>query len=65
MKHQLEDYGIKVQNIPIKCDNTNVIALTKKSCIPARTIHIEVKYHFVRDHIQKRDIKLEFLDTNH
>jgi len=26
---------------------------------------IEVKHHFIRDHVQKRDIKLEFIDKNH
>ena len=65
MKHQLEDYGLKLHNIPIKCDNTSAIALTKNLVFYARTKHIEVKNHFIRDHVQKRDIDLEFIDTNH
>jgi len=31
----------------------------------ARTKHIEVKHHFIRDHVRKGDINLEFIDTNH
>jgi len=31
----------------------------------ARTKHIEVKHHFIRDYVQKEDINLEFTDTNH
>jgi len=31
----------------------------------ARTKHIEVKYHFIRDHVQKWDINLEFVATDH
>jgi len=65
MKHQLEDFGIKLQNILIKCDNTSVIALTKNPVFHARTKHIEVKHHFIRDHVQKEHIKLKFVNTNH
>ena len=65
MKYQIEDYGIKLKNIPIKCDNTSAIALTKNPVFHARTKHIEVKHHFIRDHVQKGDINLEFINTNH
>ena len=65
MKYQIEDYGIKLENIPIKCDNTSAIALTKNHVFHATTKHIEVKHHFIRDHVQKGDISLEFIDTNH
>ena len=65
MKYQVEDYGIKLQKIPIKCDNTSAIALTKNPVFHARTKHIEVKHHFIRDHVKKGDINLELIDTNH
>jgi len=26
--------------------------------------HIEIKHHFIRDHVQKKDIALNFVDTN-
>ena len=29
MKQQLEDFGIAMDHIPIKCDNTSAICLTK------------------------------------
>ena len=47
MKYQLENYGINPQNIPIKCDNTSVIALTKTLVFHALTKHIEIKHHFI------------------
>jgi len=50
-EHQLEDYGIKLQNILIKCDNTSVIALTKNLMFRARTKYNKVKHHFIRDHV--------------
>ena len=65
MKYRIEDYGIKLKNIPIKCDNRSAIAWTKNPVFHARTKHIEVKHHFIIDHVQKGDINLEFIDTNH
>lgn len=53
IKHQFEDYRIILHNIPIKCDNTSAISLTKKLIFHARKKHIEVKHHFIRDHVQK------------
>ena len=29
----------------------------------SRTKHIEVRHHFLRDHVMKNDIKLEFIST--
>ena len=51
MKYQVENDGIRLQNISIKCDNTSAIALTKHLMFHARTKHIEVKHHFIRDHV--------------
>ena len=60
-KHQLEDYEISLDHIPIRCDNTSVINLTKNSIQYSRTKHIEVRYHFISDHVQKGNIELEFV----
>ena len=62
MKHQLEDYGISLDHILIKCDNTSVINLTKNPIQHSRTKHIEIRYHFIRDHVQKGGIELEFIN---
>ena len=65
MKQQLEDFGIAMDHIPIKCDNTNAICLTKNHIQHSRTKHIEIRHHFIRDHVQKGDIMLESVDTLH
>ncbi|KAK8621081.1 hypothetical protein V6N13_067524 [Hibiscus sabdariffa] len=51
MKQQLFDYGIDVGTIPIKCDNTSAICLTKNPIHHSRTKHIEIRHHFIRDHV--------------
>ena len=58
------DYGIKFYHIPIKCDNTSAINLCKNPIQHYRTKHIDIRYHFLRDHVQNSDISLEFVDTN-
>jgi hypothetical protein len=38
--------------------------LTNNPVQYARTKHIDVRHHFVRDHQQKRDISIEIVDTD-
>ena len=49
--------------IPIKCDNTSAINLSKHPIQHSRTKHIEIRHHFIRDHVQNEDIVLEFIPT--
>ena len=58
------DYGIKLDQISIKYDNTSAINLRKNPIQHSRTKHIDIRHHFLRDHIQNGDISLEFIDTN-
>ena len=58
------DYCIKFDHILIKCDNTSVINLSKNPIQHSRTKHIDIKHHFLRDHVQNDDISLESIDTN-
>ena len=60
MKQQLEDYNIFLNHIPLKCDNTSVINLTKNPIMHSRTKHIEI-----RDHINKGNCEIEYVDTKH
>ena len=63
MKHTLRDYGINLEQIPIMCDNISAINLSKNLIKHSRTKHIEIRLHFLRDHVQKGDITLEFIST--
>ena len=64
MKQTLLDYGLKYDHIPIRCDNTSAINLTKNPIQHSRTKHIEIRHHFIRDHVQKEDIVLEFVESH-
>ena len=65
MKHQLEDLQIFESNIPIFCDNTAAICLSKNPILHSRAKHIEIKHHFIRDYVQKGIVTLKFIDTEH
>ncbi|GJX84073.1 retrovirus-related pol polyprotein from transposon TNT 1-94 [Tanacetum coccineum] len=57
MKSQLTDYDIIYEKVPIFCDNTNAIAISNNPVLHSRTKHIDIRYHFIRDHILKGDIE--------
>jgi len=65
MKQQLEDYGLHFDHIPIKCDNTSAINLTKNPTQHSKTKHIEIRHHFIRDHVQRSDVEIDFIGTDH
>ena len=49
--------------IPIKCDSTSAINLSKNLIQHSRTKHIKIRHHFIRNHVQNEDITLEFVST--
>lgn len=57
----LKDYEVNLDHIPIKCDNTSAINLSKNLIQPSRTRHIEIRHYFFRNHVQNGDIALEFV----
>ncbi|WJX18836.1 hypothetical protein P8452_08595 [Trifolium repens] len=65
MKYQLEDYNIAESSIPLYCDNTAAIHLSKNPILHSRAKHIKIKHHFIRDHVQKGTIDIQFIDTEH
>ncbi|GJT95564.1 hypothetical protein Tco_1091082 [Tanacetum coccineum] len=59
MKQDLVDYGVRLDDIPIMCDNKGVIDLSKNPVQHSRTKHIEICHHFLRDNVQKGNISIE------
>ena len=63
MKQTLVDYNIKFDVISILCDNTSAIDLSKNPVLHSRSKYIDVRHHFLRDHVNKGDIKMTHIDT--
>ncbi|XP_077221653.1 secreted RxLR effector protein 161-like [Tasmannia lanceolata] len=64
MKNTFLDYGLNLKCVPIHCDNTNAINLTKNPIQYSRAKHIEIRHYFLRDHSKKGDISIEYIHTN-
>ncbi len=50
--------------ITIYCDSMAALAYTKDPKYHGKTIHISMKYNFVRDAIEEGEVKMEYLSTN-
>ncbi|GJT34432.1 hypothetical protein Tco_0924851 [Tanacetum coccineum] len=55
MKQALIDYGIRLDDVPIMCDNKGAIDLSKNPVQHSRTKHIEIRHNFLRDNVQKEE----------
>jgi hypothetical protein len=59
MKHTRLDYGVVIEKIPLLCDNESTIKIANNHVQQCRTKHIDIRHHFLRDHVTKGDIILE------
>ena len=48
----------------IHCDNMSAIAMTKNPVFHARSKHIELRHHFIRDLVNNGEITMEFINTD-
>ncbi|WVZ81763.1 hypothetical protein U9M48_029105 [Paspalum notatum var. saurae] len=58
MKAILSDFGLRFGKIPLLVDSTSAISVAKNPILHSRTKHIDVRFHFLRDHYEKGDIDL-------
>nr|GEX15927.1 retrovirus-related Pol polyprotein from transposon TNT 1-94 [Tanacetum cinerariifolium] len=58
MPTQLTDYGFLFNNIPIYCDSKLARAISCNPVQYSRTKHIAVRYHFIKEHMEKGIIEL-------
>ncbi|GJR55018.1 retrovirus-related pol polyprotein from transposon TNT 1-94 [Tanacetum coccineum] len=59
MKQALIDYDVRLDDVPIMCDNKGAIDLSKNPVQHSRTKHIEIRHHFLRDNVQKGHISIK------
>ncbi|KAJ9546415.1 hypothetical protein OSB04_018958 [Centaurea solstitialis] len=55
----------QLSKIPIYCANTSTIAIANNPVLHSKTKHIEIRYHFIRDHVTNGDVELHFVPTEY
>jgi hypothetical protein len=64
MKQTLLDYSVKFKEIPLLCDNESAIKIANIAVQHSRAKHIDIRHHFLRDHVSKGDIKIDGVSTD-
>jgi len=63
MKKLFCDYGFTQDTMAIHCDNTSSINISKNLVQHSRTKHIDIWHHFIRDHVESKEVALVFIPT--
>ena len=64
IRQQLKDFCVNTGCIPIFCDNTSALNISKNPCQHKRTKHIDIRHHFLRNSVEKGLISMNFCATN-
>jgi hypothetical protein len=59
----MRDFRVRFERVPLMCDNTSVISVAKNPVFHKKMRHVERRHHFLRDHVEKGDIEIIYIDT--
>ncbi|GKA79098.1 retrovirus-related pol polyprotein from transposon TNT 1-94 [Tanacetum coccineum] len=63
MRTQLLVYGYKYNRIPMYCGSKSAIAISCNSVQHSKTKHIDIRYHFIKEHVEKDTVEIYFVGT--
>jgi hypothetical protein len=64
MEKTLTDIQVEYDEpIPIYCNNTSAINISKNLVMHSKTKHIPIKYHFLREQVAEKNIRVEYAGT--
>jgi hypothetical protein len=61
--HTMRDFGVRFERVPLMCDNTSAISVAKNPVFHKKMRHVERRHHFLRNHVEKGDIEMRYIDT--
>jgi hypothetical protein len=59
----MRNFGVRFERISLMCDNTSAISVAKNLVFHKKMRHVKRRYYFLRDHIEKGDIEMRYIDT--
>ncbi|KAF3642324.1 Retrovirus-related Pol polyprotein from transposon TNT 1-94 [Capsicum annuum] len=63
LKRFLQEHGLQQMEYVIYCDSQSAIDLSKNSMYHARTNHIDVRYHWIREQVENESFYVEKIHT--
>ena len=63
-KFMVDLFGQELRPTIIHCDNQSCIRLSQNLVFHSRSKHIEFRYHFIRDYVQRGAIELQYISTD-
>ena len=57
MKEEITD------QVVIYCDKMSAINISKNPIMHSKTKHIAIKYHYLRELVQKKEVRVEYVNT--
>jgi hypothetical protein len=57
-------FDLEMRATVILCDNQSYIKMTENHVFHDRSKHIEIRYHFIRDMVQRGALKLQYISTD-
>jgi hypothetical protein len=58
------DFLVIFERVLLMCDNTSAIFIAKNLVFHKRMRHLERRHHFLRDHVEKGDIEIRYINTD-
>nr|GEX07466.1 Gag-Pol polyprotein [Tanacetum cinerariifolium] len=65
LRTQLTDFGFHFDKIPMYCDSKAAIAISCNPLQHSRTKHIDVRYYFIKEQVEKGNVELFFVRTEY
>jgi hypothetical protein len=59
----MRDFRVRFERVSLMCDNTSAIYVAKNLVFHKKMRYVERRHHFMRDHIEKGDIEMRYIDT--
>ena len=64
MKKFLHELGVRQERYVLFCDSQSAIHLSKNPTFHSKSKHIELRYHWIRDVLEKKELVLEKIHTS-
>ena len=62
LRNLLSDlFDLQLDATCIYCDNQSCVKLSENPVFHDKSKHIEIKYHYIRDMVQRGEVKLQFV----